>query len=216
MKTELSIKNTIIYFSGMIGIALGVVLMLRSDLGNSSWDSLHYALHIVLPITMGQATIFVAVIATIIVIIMNRSYKYLYMAIPIIFVGQLIDLFNLVLLKDFSVTTLLPQMITFIGGIIILPMGGALLIVSTYPAGVFDELMLAIGRVLHSEKIVLIRVIMELTAVVAAYLIGVYAGFGLGKIYYGTLIFAFSVGICVKLFINIFERILKNEDKQTN
>ncbi len=213
MKTQINLKNTIAYLIGMISIALGVVLMLRSDLGNSSWDSLHYALHMTLPITMGQATIVVAVVVTAIVIIMNKDFKYLLMFIPIFLVGNFIDLFNLVILKDFTVTTLLPQLITFIVGITILPMGGALLIVSTYPAGVFDELMLSISRVLKTSKIVLIRVIMEISAVLLALAIGLIDGFGLGKIYYGTIIFAFSVGIFVKYFVKLFERMLHNEIK---
>ena len=216
MKTTLSMKNTIIYFVGMISIAFGVVMMLRSDLGNSSWDCLHFALHKVLPITIGNATILVAAVTTVIVIMMNRSIKYIYMAIPIFFVGLFIDLFNLVLLKDFVVETTVTQLLAFTTGIILLPMGGALLIVSTYPAGVFDELMLAIGRKLHTDKIVLIRVIMELSAVLAAFLIGLFAQFGLGKIYYGTLVFAFTVGLFVRLFVKFFQRTIANNDQLTN
>lgn len=187
--------------------------MLRSDLGSSSWDTLHYALHIVLPITIGNAVIGVAIFFTILVILLNKSFKYAYMAIPIFLVGYLIDLIDLVILKDFIVTGLFYQIITFIIGISILPMGGALLIVSTYPAGVFDEFMLSLTRLFNTNKMVLIRVIMELTAVSLAYLIGVMGNFGLGKIYYGTIVFSLTVGLYVKYYIIIFERILKNEDK---
>ena len=87
--------------------------MLRSDLGNSSWDSLHYALHKVLPITIGTAMIGVALVFTVIVIRLNASYKYLYMIIPIILVGLLVDLFNLVILKDLILVNIFPRIFYF-------------------------------------------------------------------------------------------------------
>lgn len=211
--TEITYKNSIIYVTGMVLIAFGVVFMLRSNLGSSSWDSLHYALYKVLPITIGTAMIGVALVFTAIVVYLNKSWKYLYMVIPIFLVGLLVDLVNLVLLKEFIVSGMVPRIITFIIGLSILPMGGALLIVSTYPAGVFDEAMLSFARTFHTNKIVMVRVIMELTAVSVALLIGLTGGFGFGKIHIGTFIFSITVGIYVKAYINIFERILKNEDK---
>mgnify|MGYP000176516444 CR=1 FL=1 len=39
-----SIKNVLLYAFGGLFIALGVVLMIRSNLGTSSWDSLHFSL----------------------------------------------------------------------------------------------------------------------------------------------------------------------------
>jgi uncharacterized membrane protein YczE len=205
-EVEINSRNTIIYIFGMIFIALGVVLMLRSNLGSSSWDSLHYALSNVLPITIGNATILVAALFTVAIIILNKSFKYLYMFIPIFIVGYLIDAIDLVLLKEFTVTHIVTRTLTFIAGISILPLGGALLIYSTYPAGVFDEFMLVMMRVFKTNKMVTIRVIMELTAVLTAFTIGLLGGFGLGKIYFGTLIFSFTVGMYVKTYLKLFER----------
>ena len=112
-KADLNIRNTIIYIIGMISIALGVVLMLRSNLGSSSWDSLHYALSMVLPITIGNATILVAALFTIAIIYLNKSYKYLYMFIPIFIVGYLIDGINLYILDEFIVTHIFTRTLTF-------------------------------------------------------------------------------------------------------
>jgi len=50
----------IIYLLGTIVISFGVVMMLRSGLGMSSWDTLHYSLHKLFGITIGTATIIVA------------------------------------------------------------------------------------------------------------------------------------------------------------
>lgn len=210
------LRNISFYLLGTIFISLGVVLMLRSNIGNSSWDSLHFSLHKAFSITVGTATIIVAVIVTFIVMILNKHYKYIFMFVPIFLVGGLIDFFNLFALQSFEPDTLLLQIPTFIIGISILPLGGSLLIISSYPAGVFDELMLVIARKLHTDKIVVVRVIMELAAVTMAFVIGYRVGIGFGKIGIGTLIFSFSVGAFVKMYLNMFERINLYENQQTN
>lgn len=210
------VKNICFYVLGTVFISLGVVLMLRSNIGNSSWDSLHFSLHKAFDITVGTATIIVAVIVTFVVMMLNKHYKYIFMFVPIFLVGGMIDFFNLIALKSFEPDTLLVQIPTFIIGISILPLGGSLLIISSYPAGVFDELMLVIARKLHTEKIVVVRVIMELSAVTLAFIIGFSVGIGFGKIGIGTLIFSFSVGAFVRMYLKMFERMNLYENQQIN
>lgn len=213
-KVSFKARNFIAYALGALCIAFGVVFMLRSSLGTSTWDTLHYALSIALNIELGDATIVVAIMFTIAVVALNKQAKYLFMAIPVVVVGQLINFVNLILLKDFAVDNLIGQVLTYGLGIAILPLGGALLIISTFPAGVFDEFNLAVMKKLHSEKLVLIRVIMEITAVSIAFVIGQFAGIGFGTINVGTLIFALTVGIILKKYLKLFERLgLYNEDK---
>ena len=99
--SKFNLKNVIIYIGGCIFIALGVVMMLRSDLGISSWDTLHYSLHRLTGITVGTATILVAVLFTLFVTVLNKHFRYFLMAIPIILVGTMIDLFNLIVFVNF-------------------------------------------------------------------------------------------------------------------
>ena len=216
VRLELKPSRVIKYIIGMGFIAFGVVMMIRSDLGNSSWDTLHWSLHKFTGITVGEATIYVALFFTFMVMSLNKHIKYVLMVIPIFSVGYLIDLFNLYLLVDFEVTTLAPQILAFIAGLLLLPMGGALLIISTYPAGVFDEFMYSIMRKLNTNNLILVRVIMELTAVITALIIGYFAGIGFGKVGVGTLIFSLSVGWLIKNIIKLYERIGLVETKQTN
>lgn len=206
-KMEITPKNIFFYILGCIIIALGVVLMLRSDLGVSSWDTLHYSLHKLIHITVGTATIVVALIFTVAVIILNRNFRYLLMAIPIVLVGVLIDFFNLIVLADFMPETMFLRIVVYILGLIMLPLGGSLLIVSTFPAGVFDEFMFSMMRLFKTTKLLLIRVIMEMSAVLLALFFCYLAGAGLGMFSIGTLIFSVSVGYLVKQYLKIFERI---------
>ena len=216
VKKEITFSRVFKYTLGMIIIAFGVVMMLRSNLGVSSWDTLHYSLHMLTGITIGTATIVVAMLFTFAVIILNQNFKYLLMSIPILAVGFLIDLINLQLLVDFEVTTIPFRMITYIIGLTSLPLGGSLLIISTYPAGVFDEFMLVVMRKLNTSNLLKVRVIIELIAVLVALILGLIAGIGIGMISIGTLIFSLTVGWFIKTYLKLFERIGIYEIKQTN
>lgn len=208
-KMEFNFKNLFFYCLGMVVIAFGVVMMLRSTIGLSSWDTLHYSIHKLTGMTIGTAVILVAFVFTAYVTIANRHIKYLLMAIPIVVVGALIDYFNLVLFIDFEPTTLLIQISIFIVGVLFLPFGGTLLIISTYPAGVFDEFMLTMMRQVNSDNLIKVRVIMEICAVIVAIIISLIVNdpehpIGMFKI--GTVIFSVSVGIMVKTYLKFFER----------
>jgi hypothetical protein len=216
LKQEIRWYRVLKYVIGMIFIALGVVLVLRSDLGNSTWDTLHYAISKLCSITIGTATVGVACVFIVLVVWMNKDFKYLFMAIPVFMVGPLIDLFNLVIFESLSPTTFLQQLLLFISGLLLLPLGGALLIISTYPAGVFDEFMLAIMRLTKTKDLIKIRVIMEVSAVSTAFVIGLIAGIGRGKIYYGTLVFAFTMGPIIKIYLKVSERIGLSENQQND
>lgn len=213
---ELRAGRLIKYILGMVFIAAGVVFVLKSDLGNSTWDTLHYALSEFLNITIGWATVIVAMLFVIMVIYLNKDFKFILMSIPVFVVGPLIDLFNDVIFLELDPSTFIQQAGLFLLGLFVLPIGGSLMIISSYPAGVFDEFMLAVMRKTKSQKMIKIRVIMELSAVSTAFIIGLLAGIGRGKIYYGTIIFAFAMGPIINKTLIIMERIGLSEIKQND
>ena len=200
-------KNILIYAFGMLVIAFGVVMMLKSGRGLSSWDTLHWSLHKLTGITVGWATIFVALSFTAFVTIVNRNWKYILMTIAIFSVGVLIDYFNLDLLESFTPSNVFLEWLVYLIGLMLLPLGGSLLIISTYPAGVFDEFMLTIMRLLKSDKLLKIRVIMESTAVTVAVILSFIAGEKFGMLNIGTLIFTVSVGFMLKKYLTLFEKL---------
>lgn len=216
IRVQFKLQNFLFYTFGAFSIAFGVIFMLRSNLGTSTWDTLHYALSQLLDIEIGDATIVVALFFTVLVIALNKNFKYIFMAIPIFVVGFLINYINLDLLGSFTVTTIFGRIGSYLLGLLLLPLGGSLLIVSTFPAGVFDEFNLAVMRVLKTDKLVLIRVIMEISAVLTAFIIGVFANDPQGMINIGTIIFSVTVGSFLKTYLNIFERIGLYENKQND
>ena len=225
-KIDFKAVNVMFYIAGMFSIAFGVVFMIRSDIGTSSWDSLHWSINQLFELrfgvmwfTVGLATIVVATTFMIIVIIMNKSIRYLIMSIPILSVGFMIDFIAKVLLPNFEPELLGFQLLTYLGGALLLPLGGSLLIISTFPAGIFDEFNLTLMRKFKSDNLVLIRVIMELLAVLTALILGSIAGIGFGNVKIGTLIFSLIVGKILKTYLIIFEKlglyeITKNEIKK--
>jgi len=207
---KINFKNVIVYISGMVAISLGVVMMLKSSIGLSSWDTLHYSLHKLLGITIGTAVIGVASVFTFYVTISNKQFKYFLMAIPILVVGVLIDYLNLILFVDFNPTSLLVQIPIFIFGLLFLPLGGSLLIISTFPAGVLDEFMLTLMRQFKTENLIKVRVIMETCATLLAIIISLIVDdpeYPLGMFNIGTIIFSVTVGIMVKIYLQFFEKI---------
>ncbi|MFK5883807.1 MAG: hypothetical protein QM489_05625 [Candidatus Izemoplasma sp.] len=199
--------NVFFYIVGGLLIAFGVVLLIRSDLGVSSWDTLHYSLSKLLNSSFGLATIIVASVTTIYITIRNRNLKYILMIIPIIFVALTIDLLNEEIILNTFEPTGIDRFISFSIGLIILPMGASMLIVSTYPAGVFDELMLTLMKIFKTKNLFKVRVIMEFTVVLIALIIGLIAGEGIGLLSYGTIILSFSIGYIVKVNLKFYQKV---------
>ncbi len=202
-----SFKNIIIYLIGAVVISFGVIMMFRSDAGSSSWDTLHFSLHSLTGITIGEATIYVALTFTLMVVIGNKDLKYLGMAIPIFLVGILIDFFDLYVLLNFYPEDAIIKNLSYLIGLLLLPLGGSLLIISTFPAGVFDEFMIIVMRIFKTDKLVRIRVIIELSIVGLAIILGFMAGIDFGKVSWGTLVFSLSVGLLLKTYLKLFEKI---------
>lgn len=213
-KVDINIKNIAIYILGAIIIAFAVIMMKRSNLGMSSWDTLHNSINKLTGMTLGTAIILVASIITIFITIANRELKYIFMFVPVVFVGYVVDFFDLYLLVNFIPVTIITRILTLIAGLLLLPLGGTLLIISSFPAGVFDELMITLMRIFKTNKMAMVRVIMEISAVLVALILGFMAGIGFGMINIGTLIFSVTVGGFIKLYLKLFERIGMYEIEQ--
>lgn len=212
-KVSFTTLHTTIYILGCILIALAVNLVIRSQLGTSSWDTLHVAISITTPLTIGMATIVVAGVATAIVMLMNRALKYLLMAIPIIFVGILIDVFNDIVLATFHPEFILIRMLLFIIALLIFPLGGALLLLSTYPAGVLEELMLSLMRFFKTKKLIYVRIALDSFALGLALFLTLTFDRSIGSLQWGTLIFILAIGPLLQQYLIIIRRLIMKLNK---
>ncbi|QMS85835.1 YczE/YyaS/YitT family protein [Candidatus Xianfuyuplasma coldseepsis] len=217
IRNKLTIGRISTYIVGMIVIGVGVSLMIRSNIGMSSWDTLHYALtHAISFMSMGLANALTASTTMLLTIILYKRWSYVVMIVPIITTALLINLFNLYIFDGVLYTETWHHIAGYIGGLFLLPLGGSLMIVTTLPAGVYDQFMLAVLYKLKSSRLAFIRAIIEVTVVLLAFLIGSIAGIGLGKFGVGTIIFSLMVGVLISMYLTIFERIGIYEHQQND
>ncbi len=201
--------NIFFYVSGMVITALGVVLLLRSNLGISPWDTLNYSFSQILDISYGNGNFIISSSLVVFVTIKEKRIKYLLIVIPIFVVTRFIDLFNNTMFLSDSYQILPYQLSFFVFGILILALGAAFMIFSRYPAGIYEEFMLTIMRIFKTEKLALTRVSMEVIVVVIAFIIGAFGGFWLGKINLGTIFISLTFGYILNFFLVRLQHIRK-------
>lgn len=212
------IKVILIYLLGMMLIALGINMILRSGLGAGAWDTLVYSLkHLVGTITLGTSMFIINLVILAFVIIANKSFKYLFILAPISVMSFAIDFWDIVVFGDFSPNTFLIKGLLFLLGAMILTLGLGMAIVTKFPAMIIDELTFSIMKVFKIKSFFKTRVIIELAAILLALFLGLWAEIGLGAINYGSLFLAFVIGPMIALQVHwltkVFSFCFSKDDK---
>ncbi len=194
-----------LYLFGTLITAFGIVLIIKANLGVSPWDVLHIAIADITVLTIGQAIQVLSILLTLFIILKRKHLRFLLMALPFIIVGNLVDLFNLIILSDIDPEGLM-RILFFVIGIIIIPFGSALLIITPYPAGIYDELMLLLMHLFRTDKMARIRIIMEFTPMSLGLLITLIAMQSWGAFNVGTFVFIVLTGPMIKLYLALLRR----------
>lgn len=218
IKEKLTVRNVLVYMSGMVVIGIGVGPMIRSNVGVSSWDTFNFSLSNIGPngIPFGVASGITATFIMLLTIFLYRNWVYLLMTVPIVFVSIMILFFDEIVYASLTFDQPWQHIAGFVFGILLLPLGGSLMISTTLPAGVYDEFMLAVLNAVKSSNIALVRAIIELIVVLLAWVVGSLVGIGTGRIGIGTLIFSVLVGVLITIYLAIMERIGMYDRKQMN
>ncbi|XMB72457.1 DUF6198 family protein [Mycoplasmatota bacterium WC30] len=204
---KLSIANLLFYIFGIIFTALGVVLLLRGNLGVSPWDTLNYSLSEVTPLLYGDANFIISSSFVLFVTIVEKKWKYIFILVPIFLVTRLINLFNANLFLGAEYQTAVFNYLFFATGLFTLALGGSFMVISSFPAGIYEELMLTLMRIFKTDKLALTRVIMEVCVVLAAFIIGAFAGFWFGKINLGTIVISLSFGPILNIILKTLKKL---------
>jgi uncharacterized membrane protein YczE len=213
---KLHLKQASTYLLGVVVLAFSVNIMKSSTLGAGAWDTVTINARIFFInrfgfdfITLGMMSFIVNFIVMVIVIAYRRQLKYLFMILPMLLVSIFIDLWNFTVFNDGYAQDLNIQILFYVIGIILLPLGLSLIVKSGYPSFVFDELMLLIKDRLNARNITKIRWGIETVGV----LIGVFFGyFGiyyidqtLGSVNLGTLILAFTLSPTMAFYYKLLK-----------
>jgi uncharacterized protein len=159
-------KELLFYLLGTLVIALGVVLVIKSNLGTGPWDTVFIVLaRRISFLTIGQSAIFITGVLTVITSILRKNKWLLLMMVPIFMVVTWIDVFDLVILNGFAPEGL-GALGVYIFGLGIVPLGGTMLVITRYPAGVFEEATLLIKDLLKIKNLFTARMLLEIFPVI--------------------------------------------------
>lgn len=204
MSKTLRTIEIIWYLFGTIVIALGVTLVIKSTLGTGPWDTLFIVLaRRIDALTIGVSAIIVTIILTVLTVIMRNDLTLLFMAIPIFMVGTFIDIFDLIVFSNYQPEGV-SRLIPYLMGLVLVPLGGAMLVVARYPAGVFEELTLAVQERLKIDKIFKARMLLETIPVILSVSLSFLWFSDFGAVNVGSLGFVFLVGPQLQVYLKWF------------
>ena len=206
--------NIMYYLIGFLVLGFAVNIMKASTMGNGAWDTVtinarDYLNRIVgIPwVTMGMVSFTVSFSIMVIIISYRRKIRYLFMLLPMVLVALSIDFWNFVLFYDREANRLLFQLIFYMVGILLLPLGLTLIVKSYFPAFVFDELMLMFVKIFKAKKITYIRLSIEIIGItiggIFGYLTYYHIDGSFGAVDIGSFIFAIILSPIMTFYFNI-------------
>lgn len=218
MKLRFTTKQLIrgfIYFLGILMTGLGVTVLLRSTLGAGAWDTVVYNLRaffdnvLSLGITLGTVSFMINLVVLSCIMLYHKKLKFIFVLIPIFGIALAIDFWDIIVLGNYIPNGLLIRIIFFLGGIFILTLGLSLMLVTKYPAMVFDELTLIVMKIFSIKSFFVARMFIELSAIVIATILGFLSSIGFGAVNFGSFIIALILGPIIELqlkYLNILTK----------
>ena len=192
------VKKVVVFFMGLLSIALGSVHMIKvSQLGVQPFDILYIGLQEKLPITIGTASILIGCILVTISFLLTKEKLKIGTILDTVFLGVFVDVF---LHMDFITApeSFLGGMYFLLFGIILISFGSALTIYSNFGTGPIDTFMLAIHKKIKISVKVATTMI-EVFALAIGFLLS-------GPVGAGTLVFCFLIGPLIEIFLKMLNR----------
>ncbi|MEH7236140.1 YczE/YyaS/YitT family protein [Bacillus sp. JJ1562] len=173
------------FFIGLLIMSLGIVVIIRAELGASPWDVLHIGLYKQIGLTIGSWSIIVGFFVLFLSSFLLKRLPQIGAFLNMISVGIFIDMFMMV---PFLVTpdTFIGKLIMMLIGLLINGYGMGIYISAKVGAGPRDSLMLALTE-LSKWKVQYIRSGMEIIVLTIGWLLG-------GPVFVGTLIYCVGIG----------------------
>lgn len=177
-------------FAGLAIIAAGIVALIQSGLGVSPWDVLHIGIANHTPLTIGTASVAVGLVVLVAGWAIGARPGFGTVANAVV-IGLLIDRIRALSSVVALASSALPERALLVAiGLVCFGLGSALYIGAGLGAGPRDGMMLVLS-LRTGRRISLVRGVMEITVLVAGFLLG-------GVVGLGTAAFAFAVGPAVE------------------
>ncbi|OCA92456.1 YczE/YyaS/YitT family protein [Pseudobacillus wudalianchiensis] len=178
----------IIFTIGLLFMSLGIVLLIRANLGATPWDALHVGLYEQIGLTVGTWSVLVGFLILGAASFYLREWPQVGAYLNMVLVGVFIDFF----LWMPIITTphsFIGKLVMFVVGIFVMAYGMSFYISAQLGAGPRDSFMLAVMKK-TGWKVSSIRRGMEFIVLAIAWLIG-------GPVHFGTFLFSLLMGTAV-------------------
>ena len=184
------LRRVIQYGLGALIISLGVVTLLRTTIGAGAWDTTTANLAAYSGWTLGISSFVIQFTIVLIIVLYRREWKYFLVAISILLISIGIDFWDLLVYQDYFFEGLILRLTGFVAGVFIITSGLSLIILTHYPAAIFDELMMMVMKIFNTDKIFFPRLFIEMFGLFLASVFGFLAGIGFGAVNIGSFFLA--------------------------
>lgn len=178
------------YLIGIFLVSLGVVTLLRTQIGAGAWDTTTANLAALTGWSLGVSSFIIQFTIVLIIVAYRKEWKYFLVAVSIFLISLGIDFWDILIYQDYYFEPFWFRMAMFLTGVFVITSGLSLVILTHYPAAIFDELMLMIMKIFNTDKIFFPRLFIEMFALVLASFFGFMAGIGFGAVNIGSFMLA--------------------------
>ena len=186
-----------IYLSGLLVMSLGIVLLIKSNLGATPWDVLHVGLYYQFGLTIGSWSIIAGFVILGISALMMKEIPQIGAFANMILVGVFIDMYMWMSFID-TPESLAGKIFMFSVGVVLQGYGMGMYVSARFGTGPRDSLMMAIAA-RTSWKVGNVRSLIEVIVLIAGWQLG-------GPVYWGTIIFSLAIGQVVGFALPQCER----------
>lgn len=211
MKTRITVSNSVQYLLGLCLLSFSVILAFRANLGVLSADNLTFILGKTLGLTLGTASFLICSVIIVFLLAFYRKWKFLFLFVQVFLFSPLMDLWDLVVLAGFHPVGW-ERYLTFLAAMLLIPLGNAIMIRTSYPAGIYDELMFFTAG-LTKLRLPVARILNESILIGIALILSFSTGNGFGSVQWGTVVLALSIGSLIKLYLSLFNKIFPSRSQ---
>jgi uncharacterized membrane protein YczE len=212
MKARITPHNSLLYLFGLLFLSGSVVLTFRTGFGASPADTLTVIVSLLTGWSKGVSAFLITATIIVFLTVYFRKPVFLILFAQILVFSLLIDFWDLLVFANYRPEG--PEgIVPLVVSVLLMPLGCAFLIRSTYPAGVYDELMFFTAKVTRLRHNVA-RTLNESLIVLLALALSLSSGNGLGAVDWGTLVYALTLGTFIKWYIQTYDWIIERRKQR--
>lgn len=207
---RITVKNVLLYVTGNLIVSIGIYMMILSKIGVGSWDAVFHNTATLLNSKFWVFNLAFNSLFLIIVLIYRKSFKSLSILVTIGIQTLFLALLEDIIFKNIVLDNLTIQIFFFTLAILVIPIGLNLIIISSLPKMIYDEMTFVLMDITNIQNFGVVRIGFEVFAVTLAIIIGLIAQIGLGQVGIGTIIMTFLLGPLIDFYLKFFQRFEDN------